>query len=394
MHASPADDLPVRRPGWVYGVLAALMLYCFIAAIKLMGHGLGDDGIAGDPVAKAQMSFLFGFTENPFVGLCVGVLLTSMFQSSSFTTSLTVTLVANGELQLTHAIPLVMGANIGTSVTNLLVSLGHIRRPLEFRRALAGAAVHDFFNVCSVLLFFPLELAFGILSRPAQALAGWLGELSFFRFDPEKFNIIESATSPITALVDLIVKDVFGLSLAWAGGVTAAVAILMLFVSLFFLVKVLRELMMHRVGSMFENVLFARPWSSFTVGVVTTSLVQSSSVTTSLGVPLVGAGVIKLGQIYPYTLGANVGTTVTALLAALANANTPRGAMGLAAAAAHLMFNIFGTAVFWPLKRIPMSLAQGYARVASRQRVWVVVFLLGFFFLLPLAVIVIAALTA
>jgi sodium-dependent phosphate cotransporter len=115
-------------------------------------------------------------------------------------------------------------------------------------------------------------------------------------------------------------------------------------------------------------------------------------VTTSLAVPLVGAGVLKVRQVYPYTLGANIGTTLTCLLAALANSQSEHGAMGVATALAHLSFNLAGVAVFWPLQQVPISLAHGFSRLACRRRWAVAAFLLGLFFAVPILVIAIAAL--
>ncbi len=379
-----------RRSGRANGLLAALMLYLFISAITMMGHGLKT--AAKDEKASRSIQSVIQFADTPIVALCVGVLITSIVQSSSFTTSLTVGLVVAGSLTVESAVPIVMGANIGTSVTNLLVSVAHIRNRLEFRRALAGAAVHDFFNVLSVAVLFPLEVAFKILSAPATAFGHWLIGLGVFPPNPKDFNLIKLATWPFTKGIDKILLNLLELSKPVAGLLIAAAALVLLFGSLAMLVKVLRGALTHRLGGLFGKVLFVSPGRSFAVGILTTAMVQSSSVTTSLAVPLVATGVLRLRQIYPYTLGANVGTTVTAMLAALALAAGGEGAMGLAVALAHLLFNICGIAIFWPLRRLPLSLAKRYAKVASERKRWVIVFVLGLFFALPVTVIVIASL--
>lgn len=64
-------------------------------------------------------------------------------------------------LSVTKAIPIVMGANIGTSVTNTIVSMGQITNKNDFRRAFAGATVHDVFNWMTVLVLLPVEVIFG-----------------------------------------------------------------------------------------------------------------------------------------------------------------------------------------------------------------------------------------
>jgi len=371
------------RCAWLGGLVALAALYLFITAINTMGHGLKT--IAEVPESQAYLTTLFDYVSNPLAGLCVGILLTSIVQSSSFTTVFTIGLVANGNITLAQSIPIIMGANVGTSVTNILVSLAHLRRRREFRRSLAGAIVHDLFNVLSVLLFLPLEVVFGILSRPAEWVSGWLGNGSFFSADPKKYNFIKRATKPLSQGLDWLLMDVLGLPKTAAGVTEAVLAILLLFVALFILVKVLQGLMKDRLSGLFDRTLFRNPAISFTVGIIVTAAVQSSSVTTSLVVPLVGAGVLKITQIYPYTMGANIGTTVTALLGALGTGSP--AAMGCAAA--HLLFNIFGTVVFWPLKWIPISLAKGFAKLASRRRILAGVYILVVFFVLPILILIV-----
>jgi len=398
--AEPADLTVTqeKRPGqaWLHGLLALLAVYLFVAAINLMGHGLKT--IAKVPENETFLKDkVFSLADNPLAGLCIGVLITSFVQSSSFTTSFTVGLVAAGQVSLAAAIPIIMGANIGTSVTNILVSLVHLRRQREFRRSLGGAIVHDFFNVLAVLTLLPLEAAFGVVSRPAGVLAERLGGAAFFSTSPEKFNFIKIAVEPFTKGTDWLLLDLVGLSKTVGGIVQAALAIGLLFVALYLLVRMLQGLLKDRLSGLFSRTLFRSKWTAFTVGLVTTALVQSSSVTTSIVVPLVGAGILTLPQIFPYTLGANIGTTVTALLAALAlvaiaagagDARQGLAAAGLAVALGHLLFNIYGTCIFWPLKWIPISLARGFAKTASRRRLLAGAYIILVFFVLPVVIII------
>jgi len=387
-----------KRPAWRswLTILAGLVtVYLFIAAIHTMGHGLKT--VAKVPEAKAVMDGIFRLADNPLAALSVGILTTSLVQSSSFTTTFTVGLVAAGQIDLVTSVPIIMGANVGTSVTNILVSLAHLRRRVEFRRSLGGAIVHDLFNVLSVAVVLPLEYRFRVISLPAGKLAHWLGGAAFFSPDPTDYNLVKAAVKPLGDGADWLLGGVLGLEQATCGLVTAAAAVALLFVSLFFLVKLLRGLLRDRVAGLFSRTLFRSPAVSFAVGILTTAAVQSSSVTTSLVVPLVGAGVLKIRQIYPYTLGANIGTTVTALIGGLAIAATAAGegsalqtaaALALAVAFAHLIFNLYGTVIFWPLQWIPISLAKGYARLASERRVLAAVYILVVFFLLPVLTII------
>ncbi|MBS3734816.1 MAG: Na/Pi symporter [Phycisphaerae bacterium] len=367
---------------WLRAILAVAALLAFVAALKIMGHGLKT--IATVPESEAFLTSLFDYVCHPVAGLAVGVLMTSLVQSSSFTTSFTVGLVAAGQISLIHAVPIVMGANIGTSVTNTIASLAYVRRPLNFRRSLSAATVHDFFNLCAVTLLMPFEVAFGAISRPAQAVANAISHWGYFAHDPKKFNLVKMIVKPINEALDWLLMGVLGLSPTVAGAVQAAVAVAILFAALLLLVNLLQGLVKNRLSGLFERTFFRNQGVGLLVGVLLTVCVQSSSVTTSLMVPLVGAGILRLRQVYPYTLGANIGTTMTAMIAALATAN----AAAVGCAVAHLLFNLMGTAVFWPLQWIPISLAKGYAKLATRRRLIALAYILVLFFALPIIALI------
>lgn len=184
-------NAPDQRSGPMRGVLVAVsllfMLTVFLVAIR--GLGQGFKGLGGD-----LLSQFFAFTENPFIGLVMGILATTLMQSSSVTTSMIVALVAAPDhaLPVHHAIPMIMGANIGTTVTNSLVALGHIGRRIEFRRAFAAATCHDFFNFIAVAVFLPLELATGFLEKLSASIASM--------FHPSQAPVLKQAialTCPI-----------------------------------------------------------------------------------------------------------------------------------------------------------------------------------------------------
>ena len=110
-----------------------------------------------------------GDIDNPIAGLCIGILATVLLQSSSTTTSITVGLVPD-ILEVKLAIFVIMGANIGTSVTNTIVSMGHLGDGDELERAFAGATVHDMFNFGAVLILLPLEAITGFLYHITDAI--------------------------------------------------------------------------------------------------------------------------------------------------------------------------------------------------------------------------------
>ncbi len=345
------------------GLLAAL-LFCFFVGLDMMSLSfkLFGKGLAEELIAR---------TANPFVGLFIGVLATSLVQSSSTTTTMTVGLVAAGALTIDGAIPIIMGANIGTSVTNTLVSLGHVTRPEEFRRAFAGATVHDFFNWLTVLILLPLEIAFGYL----EWIAGHLEHLL------EGVGGIQPH-NPLKMMVRPVAKWLSGIT-GSSGALTLLIGIVLLFFALRYLVVLLKKLASGQAEHFLHRTLFRSALTAIAGGIVVTVMVQSSSITTSVVIPLVGAGVVTLEQLFPFTIGANIGTTITAMLAALAIGEPA----AVTVAFAHLMFNLTGTVVIYPLKfirAIPLAMARWLGDLASHNRLLAAVYIGTVFFGLPL----------
>jgi solute carrier family 34 (sodium-dependent phosphate cotransporter) len=345
-----------------------------------------DEAVVVEPIKehKDWLYTVFGYASNPFLALLVGILITAIFQSSSFTTSFTVGLVAAVNFPLHYAIPIVMGANIGTSVTNIAVSMGYIRRKVEFQRAFAGATVHDFFNVLTVIVLFTIEQTTRVFSTLAQRMAGVVYTGDATAVKPP--NIISIIVGPVIKTFEGLLSTVLGIPPAVAGTVMTVVAVLLLFAALLLLVKVLKKLVMGRAESFFDRVLFRNAGIAFVFGLILTAAVQSSSVTTSLVVPLIAAGVLTLEQVFPYFLGANIGTTVTALLAAFAvEAHTEQQAkVGLTLACAHLLFNVVGAIIFYPLRWLPISMARGLAKRAAQSKWYAIGFVAIVFFVIPL----------
>jgi len=370
--AKPSSPVPFQSTALqVVALLGVLTL--FFTSIELMGESFK---LMGQGVAEQ----LLLMTSNPFVGLFIGILATSLVQSSSTVTSMTVSIVAGGGLNIAGAIPIVMGANIGTSVTNTIVSLGSVTRKEEFRRAMAGATVHDFFNFFVVAILFPLELAFQFVSTPAahltDALAGIGGT---------------TLLSPVAEIVDPIAGLIIQLA-GESGVIVLIVGLAFLFISLRYLVTLLRSLVLGRSENLLHRYIFGRPIVSFGFGILLTFLVQSSSITTSITVPLVGAGILTVTQIFPFVVGSNIGTTMTAIIAALvlSSGGTAAGIAALKVAFAHLFFNLYGTILFLPirpLRNIPIKLAHKLGDLAVKNRGYAFGYVIGTFFVLPLITI-------
>jgi sodium-dependent phosphate cotransporter len=367
-------------PGWISrhtGLWrfagALVLLYGFLLSIDMMGASFKLFG-------KGFAENLIATCANPVAGLFIGILSTSIIQSSSTTTSLAVGFVGGGVLPLRLAIPIIMGANVGTTITNILVSFGFVTRKEDFRRAFAGATVHDFFNICSVLVFFPIEIRFHLIERLARRLTTVFDTVGGAKFSSPLKTIIKPAVSGIQH----VLSDDLSLSEPVSGGLMLALAIVMLAVSLVLLVRLLRQVIVNHAEGFVNRYLFRNDVTAMLLGLCLTVLAQSSSVTTSLIIPLVGAGVVSLHRCFPFTLGANVGTTCTALLAALATVQAGAGgSVGVTTAFAHLLFNLLGMLIFYPLRRIPITLAESLAGLATESKKLAILFVLATFFGLP-----------
>ncbi|MFW3146103.1 MAG: Na/Pi symporter [Thermoplasmatota archaeon] len=376
---------------WFNLLVFFFSIYFFIIGIKLMGSGFkGFNDLFGSG-DRTFADILIGAVSNPLVGLCVGVFVTAVIQSSSATTSTVVAIVAAEPSFFPYAIPIIIGANIGTSVTNIIVSLGHIRHPPSFRRAFAGALVHDFFNVLSASLIFPVELLVKELTGKGflERLGDWTAGLLIGNKGVE-FEAIEIILDPVLEPLKEWIESIHFL-FSWQYYMII-IGIVILFITLTLITRSARKAIEGNVQKVIDKVLFRNAPTSFLFGLGLTSFVQSSSVTTSLAVPLVGGGILKIRQIYPYTLGANIGTTVTALLAALASQQVDiglGGRMALAISFVHLYFNITGILIFYPLRKVPIYLAQRVANYMALNRKMAIIFLLTVFFAIPGAVIII-----
>ncbi len=352
-----------------------VLLYLFLVGVKGLESGIK---VFGEDFTDR----LFENVSHPLAGLAAGLLATALVQSSSVTTSTIVGLVGSGALSVTTAVPMIMGANIGTTITNTLVSIGHIRTGQEFRRAFAGATVHDFFNLLTVLVALPIELATGFLSSLARNISDGLAG---------GVTVGEQSESPIKAAVAYPVDQAKTLIESWSapgqGTLLLSAGVALVFVALIFVTKNMKAVMAGRIEQSLNSMLDRGAGvGGMLVGLVVTMAVQSSSITTSILVPMVGAGILSLKNAYPVTLGCNLGTTITALLASLASESPD----GLTIALVHTLFNLFGILMFYPvpaMRRIPIRLATSLGDLAQKRKRWVLGYVIGAFVILPLVLL-------
>ncbi|KAM3937273.1 sodium-dependent phosphate transport protein 2B [Leptodactylus fuscus] len=438
-------------------ILLLALLYFFVCSLDVLSSAFQLVGgkAAGDIFKNHSV------LSNPIAGLVIGVLVTVLVQSSSTSTSIVVSMVSSGLLTVRTAIPIIMGANIGTSVTNTIVALMQSGDRNEFRRAFAGATVHDFFNWLSVLVLLPIEIASGYLYHLTSAIVDSFN-IKSGEDAPDMLKVItEPLTKGIIQLDKKVIQEIANgnpaaqnMSLikrdcgfkewtnisvpgmdyctanrtcwtdennvTWTemyesvkvscshifanttlpdlavGLILLALSLLVLCVCLILIVKLLNSMLKGQVSVVIKKIIntdFPFPFSWLTgylamlVGAGMTFIVQSSSVFTSAITPLIGIGVISIERAYPLTLGSNIGTTTTALLAALASpGETLQNSVQIALC--HFFFNISGILVWYPIPfmRIPIRLAKGLGNKTAKYRWFAVIYLILCFFLLPLAV--------
>jgi sodium-dependent phosphate cotransporter len=349
-------------------IIGALLLFFF--AIDLMVSSLQE---LGGGVAETILLA----TSNPFTGLFIGLLITAMIQSSSTTTSLIVAFVASGSITLESAVPLIMGANIGTTITSTIISLGFINKKKEFKRAVAAGTYHDFFNILTVIILFPLEYYYGFLSSLATVIS----------------TALVNPAVGINPIDDHHFGWGFGGIINWlvsvfpSGFALVLLAFALLFGSILLFRKLISNLLLVQSPEKLGSFFFGSPLKSFAWGLTTTAAIRSSTITTSLVVPLVAKQVIKLKAAAPYILGANIGTTITAFIAAILYANN---SSAVTIAIAHFLFNFIGVIIFFPipiLRKVPLDLASFLGKLTLKYRLVGFVYLLSAFFFIPFSLI-------
>ena len=370
------------RSGFARWLIVIVAVYVLLVAVGVIGKGFRME--FGD---AEGVESLFALGTNPFVGLVLGILATALLQSSSTVTSIIVGLVAGG-VPIAMAIPMVMGANVGTTVTNTLVSFGHVGRSGEFRKAFAAATVHDFFNILSILVFLPLEFVFGFLEKLSGELTHIIENIG--SVDAGGKGIVKVVIGFGTGLVESLTSP---LPDVWAGLVLIVVGIALILLSIMYLGIALKSVFVGKAQKFLQAAVGKGPITGIFSGTLVTVLVQSSSTTTSLIVPLAGSGVIRLRHVYPFTLGANIGTTITALLAATAITG-PTHTVAHQIAIAHFLYNLLGVIVIYGipwLRNIPIAGAEWIARLGSERKWLAITYILFAFFGIPGALVFISA---
>jgi sodium-dependent phosphate cotransporter len=362
-----------RGPGPLTWLSVASLVYLLLIGVGVIGEGFkwvsgGNEGAAA----------IFAFASSPLVGVILGILATAMVQSSSTVTSVIVGLVAGG-VPVSIAVPMIMGANMGTTITNTIVSLGALKEREMFNRSFQAATVHDFFNLYSIVIFLPIEVLLHPLERLAGAMSAWFSGGSGAAV--RELNFLGAITKPVASLV----IDAFQFVPVLGGYLAILAGIGMVIASVLYLGRTLRQVMTAQASGIVQLAVGRSALAGVASGTAITVLVQSSSTTTSLIVPLAGAGILSTRQVFPFTMGANIGTCITALLAATA-VTGPYQQFALQIALVHLLYNLFGVAAFllvpW-LRRAPVRSAEWLGNRTEQHRGWALGYVFTVFFLVP-----------
>jgi len=402
-------------------------MYFFLLALQLLGTSF-------QVVGGCEAGSLLGSDTNPLAALCIGVIATAILQSSAITTAIVVSLVSGG-LDVKQAIYLVMGANVGTSVTSMIVSLAHMGDGDELERAFSGASLLLVFNVCTISILFPLEL-----------IAGYLYEFSRVMLPPQVGEgdnwegPIKKIVSPLADLIimanqPLIIKasnnseicddqypikcdgevsyeaceaGLIGCSSKTdkcpaffqesaiqdddiaSGWVCLVISLFLLIVCLVALVALLKKILLGASTRIIYKATNINGYISILIGAAVTVLVQSSSITASALTPLAGIGVLKIEQMYPLIIGADIGTTITALLAAMVSSKVE----GLQVALCHILFNVSGAIIWYVvpfMRRLPLFLARYLGQVTRKWRQFPILFIPIIFFVFPILLLGVSA---
>lgn len=353
--------------GVVKALRLVLIVFIFFFSIALLSNGLLL-------LSQDTITEFIKLSVNPFVALMIGMLSTALIQSSSATTTIIISFVAANTIGIPSAIAMIMGANIGTSVTSTIVALGMITKKGKYKRAIQVATMHDIFNIILCMILFPLEYYFGVISNIVAYFASILGGEPLAFTSGFGFSISKLSKS----LTPLMGENPY---------IVILIAITLLVISLSFFTSTLKKRIVEKEDR-FEEKILASPFRSFIWGFGLTALLQSSSFTTSIMVPIAAYSKIKPAKFFPFIMGANLGTTVTAIIVGVLMFPA-----ALPIAFIHFLFNLLGIFILFPfkaLRKIPLYLSCKLSDLAYKNVLYGIAYILILFFVIPFTLIFLA----
>lgn len=369
--------------------------YLFFLAIQMLGTGMKTS--FKEPLKHFLHEHGDQFTE--LVSFVIGILGTALIQSSSSVTSMGVVLVQEGVMPIAIAAGIVHGANLGTSVTSSMVAFATETRPLTgrplrdlrillfeprgpgFRRAVGAAVVHDMFNITMVTaILLLLELPFEAILRVSEHGATWMAAMAT---SSDTMLDVLAVVSPAT-YTKPVTQALIGVGLP--GWLLALAGLPLLLFALQGFSRRMKALVMDGVdlddlSAVGDTLLGRHPFDTFVRGLIVTILVQSSSATTSMVVPLAAMGFFGVRRVFPFILGANIGTTATALLAATGGLGQDGFHAGMTIALCHLLLNTLAVVMVVLLPSLTPRII-GAADVLAEKSAETPAVLLGYLFAL------------
>ncbi|OQS01762.1 sodium-dependent phosphate transporter [Achlya hypogyna] len=383
---------PSRPCASTLGLVLILLtgLYLFMVSIRWLA-----DGFVLTIACHAKD--VFAFTDEALCGFVVGLVTAALLNSCNTVIAITVACVGAGAMTDSQAVPIVIGANVGTCVTCLLVAFAQVHARDQFRRAVAAASLHALFNLAAAAVFFPLEAAFHPLERLAVAVTGE-GAMPVS-------SLFDSLTAPaadlwvcldkarVAAVLDgeacgPLVRSgaVAGLSNASAGAASLALGLVALVLALASMVSACMRLGRTAAAGLLPRLVGVHPAATVLLGAVATLALHSSTVMTSTLAPLAGLNVLSLEQALPLVVGANLGATGPGLLAAAVAGQK----CGAHVALVNVWFNAFGAVLLYvlpPPRRVLLRAAAALGTIAGQWPTAVVLFVTATFLVGPLLLV-------
>ncbi|MEG0566451.1 MAG: Na/Pi cotransporter family protein, partial [Hungatella sp.] len=275
-------------------------LFGFLGGLGMFLYGMNTMADGMQKTAGSKMSqFLGMLTNNRFMGVCLGALITAIIQSSGATTVMVVGFVSAGVLNLSQAVGVIMGANIGTTITAWIVSLSQMGDAMEVMKPAFYAPL--LIGVGALMILFTKKQKYHTIG---EILVG-LGLL---------FTGLEFMSGSISPYTD---APIFSKAFAVLGG---------------------------------------NPLLGMLIGLLVTALLQSSSASVGILQTLAMNGVVTTNAAIYITLGQNIGSCVTAMLSSAGGSRTAKRA-----AVIHLCFNVIGAILFGVLGFALFSLRPDFA---------------------------------
>ncbi|MFV8395831.1 Na/Pi symporter [Corynebacterium hindlerae] len=388
----PRDEDEVQISGFgkvVRGIGVLLCLYVLLTGVKLITTGVRELGYA-------VVANIMDYATHPVLAILVGILITFGVQSSTVITTIVVAAVGSGVVPIETAVMLIMGSNIGTCFTPQLVAFGFFRDKPKFQRALSATMTTWWFNVSLVAFLFPLEVAFHPLRALSDQLSRWLYGCTTITF---------SVSGLVDALIHPVVEGIGTNGLLGylgspniAAAVSIGLGVIAIMITIRFTTVLLSDMTAASARFVFAHSAEQPESSVRTRSVLTglglTLMTQSSSATICSTVPFVGTNTLSLRKAFGIVLGANLGTTMSAMIAAFA-VSGGFGQLAMQAAFVHVLFNLIGVVAVMlirPLGRGIITLSTTVARRAVGAPLPAFIAVLATYILIPFGVIALVAL--